>query len=228
MKHALRKDVPADSCLREEDIRFFQEALRRLCGIDLPDSKASLIESRLRRRLGILGLSDFSEYRRFLADASEAEAEWQEVINALTTHTTEWFREFDHFRQLREEVIPQWLSRKANRPLRVWSVACSTGEEPYSLGLLLNWFRDRSGLDYEILASDVDTSVLEKARAGRYFARDLDKIPEEFRTNALALGTGQADGYFKVRSHIRDRVQFEQLNLAELPYVVSALRYSFL
>ena len=191
-----------------------------MCGISLQESKSVLIESRLRRRLVALGLGSFEEYRELIAAQGAASEEWQFIINGLTTHTTEWFREIDHFKQLRNEIIPEWLARKVSRPLRIWSVACSTGEEPYSIALVLNYFQTRFGLSYEITATDIDTSVIQKAKNGVYAAKELYRIPEEYHANALAQGTGKSSAFIKVRQHIKDRIHFDQLNLSEVPYKV--------
>ncbi len=185
-------------------------------------SKSSLIESRLRRRLAALGLPSFAEYRKLLSSQGAGSDEWQLVINGLTTHTTEWFREIDHFKELRDDFLPKWLARKMARPLRVWSVACSTGEEPYSVALLLNHFHQKVGLEYEITATDIDTEVIKKAKRGIYPVEGLARIPEEYRPGALAKGVGDSSDLLKVREHIRERISFFQCNLTELPYRVGA------
>jgi chemotaxis methyl-accepting protein methylase len=206
------------SKLEADDREFFRRELRSRCGIHIPESKSSLIESRLRKRVIALGLESFSEYRALLTAHGSKSEEWQWVVASLTTHTTQWFREIDHFHEIKATFLPQWMKQHPKRTLRVWSAACSSGEEPYSLALLLNAFHHRSGLEYEITATDIDTQVLETASEGFYPADGLERIPEEYHANALARGIGKAEGWMKVRSHIRDRIDFSPLNLAKTPY----------
>lgn len=210
--------VDVDSKLTAQDLEFFQRQILLRCGVLLQKSKSALIESRLRKRLLDLGLRNFTEYRDYLSVGKSDVDEWQTIINCLTTHTTDWFREVEHFNELRNQFIPNWLGRKMSRPLRVWSVACSSGEEPYSIALVLNYFHDHHGLNYEITATDIDTNVVKTAKRGVYPSDDLRRIPKEFQTNALALGVGNAEGVMRVRQHIKDRIQFIHLNLNEIPY----------
>jgi chemotaxis protein methyltransferase CheR len=217
--------------LTEKDFEFFQSHLLQKCGIFLPESKSAMVQSRLQKRLSQLGYSTYSEYCTYLGSKkipdgpllqgnfdSDIKNEWQFVINSLTTHTTEWFREMDHFTELREEIIPRWLSKKTNRPLRIWSAASSTGKEAYSIALVLNYFQQKTDFKYEITATDIDTDVLSIAQNGLYAVDDLSKIPEEYHTNALAKGVNLSSHLMKVRKHIRDNVNFTQLNLVHFPY----------
>jgi chemotaxis protein methyltransferase CheR len=204
---------------------FIKDRVRRLCGVEFAENKANLIATRLRQRPIKLGFEDLHAYIHWLRNAPANEEEWQIIINCLTTHTTEWFREFDHFRHLRDLILPNWLAHERNRPFRIWSAACSYGEEPYSLALMLYQIQQSMPLkpiQFEIYGSDIDTSVLEKAKRGLYPVEDLKRIPTEFQHGALALGSGESEGWLKVRSHIRDRVKFEQVNLLELPYAGSS------
>jgi chemotaxis methyl-accepting protein methylase len=207
-----------DSTFTSSDLEFFQKNIFEKCGIFLEESKSFLVQSRLRKRLIDLGLNNYSEYCDLLSDQESEADEWQLVINNLTTHTTEWFRENDHFKELREKIVPQWISKKMARPLRVWSAACSTGEEAYSIALVLNYFKQRSSFDYEITATDIDTEVLSHATEGLYSVGDLEKIPQEYHSEALARGINSSKNLMKVRDHIKNKINFSHFNLVNYPY----------
>ncbi|MDH3659456.1 MAG: protein-glutamate O-methyltransferase CheR [Alphaproteobacteria bacterium] len=134
------------------------------------------------------------------------------MLNALTTNLTSFFREAHHFDHLKDEALPTSLERDGggNRRIRIWSSACSTGEEPYSIAMtLLDSKVDLNRLDVRILATDLNTDVLEQARAGRYSAAVMTKCPESCRRHVQLA----ADGSGQMRAAARDLISFKQLNL---------------
>ncbi len=181
----------------------------RLAGISIAASKKALIVGRWGRRLAHHRLRSFGEYLDFL-DGSAGAEERQIALDLLTTNETSFFREPKHFDFLRSEVIA-----KAGRGgrLRIWSAACSSGEEPYSIAMLLAAELEHVG--WEVLATDISTRVLRAASAGLYDLTRAESIPKDYLRRFCLKGTGPQAGKFLIERKIRDRVQFAQANLNE-------------
>jgi chemotaxis protein methyltransferase CheR len=211
------------SPVRLEDREF--EVLRRLIhvetGISLAPSKRVLLESRLARRLRALELDSFEAYCDHLA--TRLDEELVPLINCVTTNKTEFFREAHHFEFLRTHVLPAAearAERTGRRRLRIWSAGCSTGEEPYSLALtLLEWLEDRPGWDVRILASDIDTNVLDAAARGQYPAERLEEVPSLWRRRWFRERPDRP-GWLQADEALRARIAFRRINLNEEPWAI--------
>jgi chemotaxis protein methyltransferase CheR len=204
------------------------KAVREYAGITLLDSKMALVQARLAKRLRALGMTDFGAYCRLIESrGEEALHERQELITAITTNVTRFFREPHHFDMLRSRVLPPLIerARKGGR-VRLWSAGCSTGEEPYTLALtLLECMPDAARHDIKILASDLDRSVLATAGRGVYAKRALEAVPDplrrahfeahsEARSEARSeAGRGEGEESFSVGPGPRALISFRQLNL---------------
>lgn len=199
--------------LNETDFTFFREMIELRAGIKISETKKDLMQSRLRSRIIDLDLKSFTDYRVCLAGLPPRHPEWQNFINTLTTNKTDFFREARHFDFMVKEFLPAWLDT-ANQTLRVWSCASSTGEEPYTISMTLNESLPKSR-EFRILATDVDTEVLEKASKGVYPSSLAHQIPEEFRSKVLSLGTGDISEWMRVKPHIKEKVIFKRHNLLE-------------
>jgi chemotaxis protein methyltransferase CheR len=199
-----------------EEFEFFRTLIRGLTGIELSSSKIELLKSRLRHRLNDLSLRRVADYRSLIGSLPVGHPEWQELINVVTTNKTDWFREPAHFVYLLEDFLPRWR-KKAQKSLQVWSAACSTGEEPYTVAAVLQGEFDGER-EFEIQATDIDTETLKTAKNGVYRKSQLVQVPEEYRDLTFAFGTGEIRDWMKVRSPIKSRVRFDQLNLLERPY----------
>lgn len=181
-----------------------------MAGIHLGDSRRSLVVARLSKRVRELGLPGYSAYRAML-ESGENLAERQQFVDLLTTNETYFFREPPHFDLLRERIAPDFLQHR--EPLRVWSAACSTGEEAYSIAMVL---AERLGntVDWEVFGTDINHAVIETARAGHYRMDRLDMMPGEYLRNYCLRGTGRYNGTLLVERALRRRVSFERMNLA--------------
>ena len=184
-------------------------------GIELGDKKHQLVYGRLSKRLRALKLNSFKDYCKLLAsDAGEAEI--GTALNALTTNKTSFFREAHHFEHLLAEVIPK--AREDSNPLvkkrlRIWSAGCSSGEEPYSAAITLKSnLRDLATWDAKILATDIDSNMVQHGREGIYAASTIESIPAHLRTRYLKAVTPGAD-QFQVSPEVRAMIAFKQLNL---------------
>nr|WP_323128503.1 protein-glutamate O-methyltransferase CheR [Shewanella cyperi] len=189
------------------NFNFIRELAYGQTGIVLPERKKHMVYSRLCRRLRLLGLRNFDQYCALL---QTEEAELGQFINALTTNLTSFFRERHHFQYLENHLMPLWQKRSSKR-LRIWSSACSSGEEPYSIAMTLARHFNRGGWDLKILATDVDTNVLTRAEAGLYPAEVLDSLSESFREEYFSLQQHQ----YRIHNEIQKLVYFRQLNLLE-------------
>ncbi|WP_454727257.1 MULTISPECIES: CheR family methyltransferase [Cupriavidus] len=199
-----RRDEPRDFLLTERDFEKIRAMIHRRAGISLGSHKREMVYSRLARRLRTLQLTDFGTYLAML-EADDRSDEWEFFTNSLTTNLTSFFREAHHFPLLAEHA------RKIGRPYSVWCSAASTGEEPYSIAITLaEALGDRAG---SVLATDIDTQVLAKARAGVYTAEQVSKLSPERLKRFFLKGTGQRAGAVKVKPDLAGTIDFQPLNL---------------
>ena len=199
-----------DLALTDEDFGAIATMVRSHAGIVLGDSKRDLVYGRLRRRIRTLGLASFAAYRACLA-GEEGAAERVQMINAITTNLTGFFREPHHFAFL-EDRLPEAV-RRSGRRLRVWSAGCSSGEEPYSIAMSLRRaIPDIDNWDARILATDIDTDMVAHAAAGRYAMDRIAAIPPDLRK---AYTHRNDDGRMEMDAALKDLIAFRPLNLLE-------------
>lgn len=198
--------------LTNEDFQYFKSAIFQIAGITLPDGKKDLVVTRLRARLQELKLSAFSDYRKILSESSSDSDEWQNFINLLTTNKTDFFREPAHFDYLVNEFLPGFLDR-TTAPLRIWCAASSTGEEPYTLAMVLSKALPK-GRDFTILASDIDTKVLARAANGVYLSDRIEEIPTEYR-DCVQVGREDLAKWFRIRPDLKKKITYQQHNLTD-------------
>jgi chemotaxis protein methyltransferase CheR len=208
--------------LSRRDLTWFQTFIYEETGIHFKDSKQTMLAGRLRKRLRQLGLPDFREYITYLTERDAAGSEKRELINAVTTNKTDFFRESHHFDYLRDQVIPALRTRAGStgrRRLRIWSAGCSTGEEPYSLAITLaEHLGPLASWDVKIVASDIDTRVLNTASEGVYPEERLTPIPAALRQRYFQRGKNGAAGLWRARSTLKDLIEFRRINLQEEPW----------
>jgi chemotaxis protein methyltransferase CheR len=205
------------------EYRQFQALVERESGIHLGPEKQDLLVNRLRRRLVELRLPSFSAYYHLVSSGDTDER--IRMLDAISTNETSFFREAHQFAFLQETVFPRWASeeragRRARR-IRAWSAACSTGEEPYTLGMvLLDRFPPASGWTLEILASDISTRVLAAAALGSFPIEDTKEIPPSYLRRFMLRGRRLQQGRMSVTSALRDLVTFRRINLHAPAYPV--------
>ncbi len=202
--------VDGEFLLTANDFNAIARLLHDETGITLHEGKATLLYSRLGKRLRALGMTEFRSYCDLLADPEERE-ERGRMIRALTTNVTKFFREPHHFDHLRDVVLPPLLqAAERGGRVRIWSAACSTGQEPYSLALtILRVLPNAAKLDVRVLATDIDTTVLETASTGQYSADALAGVPAELRARWFE----KAGAEWKAGEALRRLVSFRALNL---------------
>jgi chemotaxis protein methyltransferase CheR len=204
-------DPHTDWPMSEAEFRRVAERAQSCLGIELRSHKQQMIRARLSRRLRALGLESFNAYLELL-DQPEGAAEEQHFANAITTNLTAFFRESHHFDHFERSILLRG-EMPAVRRLRVWSAGCSTGEEAYSIAMVVRQvLADSSGWDVRILATDLDTAVLGKAARGCYPPDRLKSVPPRFRTPAFLR---IENGWVVPSEEIRALISFRRLNLID-------------
>jgi chemotaxis protein methyltransferase CheR len=197
----------------DANFREIARIAKEEAGIDLPESKATLVYSRLAKRLRALGISTFSDY---CAMVREDETERNGMIAALTTNVTRFFREPHHFEHLKTNILePLVESARRRKRIRLWSSACSTGQEPYSMALtVLSAIPDAASLDIRILATDLNPHVVAHGRNGTYQNEELRDVPPNLRAKWFESvpGDGRAP-VMRLKEEARSLVSFRELNL---------------
>jgi len=198
-----------------DDFRQIADIAYADAGIDLGEAKASLVYSRLAKRLRALHMESFSNYCALLA-REEGGEERQRMVAALTTNVTRFFREPHHFEHLKTHVMPSLIGpARAGKPVRIWSAACSSGEEPYSIALaILSVMPDAAVHNVKVLASDIDPNVLQKGEAGIYGEAAMAAVPKEMRHRWFTPVIDR-DGNkgWRAGEELRKLVTFRKLNL---------------
>lgn len=200
------KLIQKDLVFTDADFSRIRDLIGKRAGIVLGDQKRDMVYSRVGRRVRRRGLTRFSDYLAVL-ERDPNGPEWDSFINALTTNLTGFFREAYHFRLLSEYF------RNHRGPVRIWSAGASTGEEPYSIAMTLVETLGE-GVDIQVLATDIDTEALARARAGIYPEKQVRVQVDSTRIKRFFLkGTGKRAGFVRVRPQLAARVRFEKLNL---------------
>jgi len=204
-------DAQREFQFSDADFRGLVDLAYQFAGIALSDSKRNLVYSRLSRRLRVLGMRSFSDYRAYL---ESTETERENFINAISTNLTKFFRESHHFDHFRDEIaVPFSRSRSTSR-LRVWSAGCSSGEEPHTIAMVLKReIRDVERQDVRILATDIDTEMVARGTRGEYPETSLDEVPRAYH-EYFERAPSKASTLVMNQS-VRSLIAFKRLNLME-------------
>jgi len=203
--------VEGEFAFTEADFKRISAMVHGDAGISLPDAKATLVYSRLAKRLRALGLNSFKEYCALVAGADGVD-ERQKMLAALTTNVTRFFREPHHFDHLRDKILPPLLdaARRGGR-VRIWSAACSSGQEPFSIAMtILSLMPEAADRDVRILATDIDPNMVAEGRSGTYAPSLLAGIPDDYRKRWTAPAGA---GAVRMADEARGLVTFNELNL---------------
>ena len=198
------------------DFDFLRSLANARTGIVVSDDKFSMFYSRLSRRVRALGLSDFRSYCEYL-ESPAGDSETGELVNAITTNLTAFFRENHHFEFVRATALPELLVKnRKQRELRIWSAGCSTGEEPNSLAITVSENLPASpAWDLKIYATDIDSNVLARASRGVYGMSRVEGVDKQRLRRWFLKGKGARTGQARVRESIRQLIEFSQLNLMD-------------
>lgn len=209
--------------LSQEDFEHFAQLVTQSLGIRMAEAKRTMLQGRLARRIRQLRLSGFEQYRQYLFNSPGGQAEMVHFIDAVTTNKTDFFREPQHFEYLTNNALPaldrspgssSWLAR-------VWCAGCSSGEEAWTLAMVLSEYRKRRpGFDFSILATDISTRVLGRAREAVYPHTLVESVPLPLRKGYLLRSRDASRNLVRVAPALREKVQFERLNFMEKSYDV--------
>ncbi|MFN2311324.1 MAG: protein-glutamate O-methyltransferase CheR [Spirochaetia bacterium] len=210
-------DPPSKQGLTKTQFQELARFIEGELGIRMPDSKKIMLESRLQKRVRTLKYSGFEQYLNYVFRDAQGKNELLHMIDAVTTNKTDFFREKDHFDYMTQRLLPErvvssgWGSRG---PLRVWSTASSSGEEPYTLAMVLEDFRaTQRNFEYVILATDLSTAMLERGTRAVYTADRITPIPEPLKKKYLLRSRDREQQVVRIKKELRDRVRFHRLNL---------------
>ncbi len=208
-----RQDLKTNSDfkMRTEDFQFLKKHAYEKVGIVLSDFKQDMVYSRLVRRLRILKLKDFSEYCHYLNHHGAEELTF--FVNAITTNFTSFFREQHHFEFLENTVIPEWRNRRDDEGIRIWSAGCSTGEEPYSIAMTLIKTRATFLRNLKILATDVDTNVLQTGFEGLYECSKATGLSDDMAHQWCETLDLNGVPVYGMSEELKKMISFKQLNL---------------
>ena len=211
--------TPSPDRVSDAIFKRFAAFIQGYCGIQITPQKRTMVETRLHRRMRILGIANVDDYCAVLFDGDHAEV--IPFINEITTNKTDFFREPVHFDFLVEKILPQ-IARSGRQEVKIWSAASSTGAEAYTCAMLLEDFRRRQQLNYSILASDISTDVLQAGTTGRYPLYMMDPIPEPMRRHYVMVPRELPCKEFRIVPALRQKVAFCRLNLMDQTYPMAA------
>ncbi len=201
--------------ITDKELSAVIDLVYRKSGITLHDGKRALVTARLQKRLKAIGVRSYSDYLAYL-DQDATGGELVMLLDAISTNHTSFFREPQHFDFLRDRVVPELLAQR-RAGIDVWSAACSSGEEPYTLAMVLGEaLPEAEAAQVRLLASDLSTKVLGLARAGVYKMERLRDVAPPLLRKYFEKGLGAQEGLARVKAPVRQRVRFEQLNLLEI------------
>lgn len=209
--------------ITDQEFSLFQKLIREQAAISLSSAKKTLLEARLGSRVRELGLSSFSAYYRHVMNRRGEEL--AEMLDRVSTNETQFFREPRQFEFLSQLAVHDWQAQAAAgfrpRQIRAWSAGCSSGEEPYSLAMVLWRHFAPCGWQIQILATDISTRVLERARKGIWPVEKARDIPSEYLKRFMLKGTGKQEGKMKAGAEIGSVIRFERVNLNDATYPVT-------
>lgn len=185
------------------------------CGINLSLAKKVLVESRLQKRLSELKMDSFSAYCDYVMSPLGMKDELVYMIDAVATNKTDFYREPVHFQFMQDHILPEFSQETKSRPFKVWSSACSSGEEPYTIAMVLEDFSTQYRIDYKIVATDISTKVLSKAIQAIFPERSITDIPMNQRKKYLLRSKNKENPTVRIVPALRSKIQFKRINLMD-------------
>ncbi|HXH40125.1 MAG TPA: protein-glutamate O-methyltransferase CheR [Thermoanaerobaculia bacterium] len=221
--------APPIAAPTEDEFGRFQHLIESVAGIYLSEAKRALLISRLWKRVRACGVHSFAEYHALV---SRDDAERGAMIDAICTNETHFFREPRQFDYIKDTLVPEWRRKAAcgerQKTIRVWSAGCSSGEEPYSIAmLLLAELPASEGWTLRIRATDLSSKVLEQARQGRWVIARAAEIPDAYLRHFMLRGVGSRQGMLKAGQEVRSVIEFGRLNLMDPPVQVGSFDLIF-
>ncbi len=212
--------------MTKNDFAFFSNLIQSRCGIKMPDVKKTMLESRLRKRLRLLGLQNFKEYLEYVDSPDGKSNELVSMIDVVTTNKTDFFREPAHYDYLYSKSVPKLMEKHGvgkDRELRIWSAGCSSGEEPYTLAMVLSdYSRNVEKISFNILGTDISTRVLEKARRAVYAEEKVEPVPAVMKKRYLLKSKDRTKPQVRIVLELRKLIQYGRLNFLDDKYGINS------
>ncbi len=202
--------------MTDRELKQFSEFIYSELGIKITPTKKTMLQARLQRRLRTLNLKSYADYLDYLQSLKGLEVELPQMVDAVTTNTTSFFREPKHFEFLARNILPTWQKKYGHRTFSVWNAGCSSGEEPYTTAMVLMDHHERiSPLKFSIVATDISTDILHKAARAVYEEEKIATIPVEFRRKYLLRSKDKAKRLVRIVPELREKVSFRRLNFMD-------------
>ncbi|UZR99680.1 CheR family methyltransferase [Chondrinema litorale] len=215
-------DISTGVKMKDSDFRRIKEYIENEVGIKLPYIKKTMIESRLNKRRNAVGVQTFSEYLDHVFAPGVGKVELINMIDAVTTNKTDFFREPEHFHFLTKQVLPSYADKNNLKYIKLWSAGCSTGEEAYTTCMVLDdYLKKTSSFHYNILATDISTEVLRKGMNAVYNMERVANIPLETKKRYLLKSKDKTKNTVRIIPELRKKVTFQQLNFMDDYYDIS-------
>jgi len=218
MEKTIGRSKQSSAILSEHELKRVADFIGAEVGIQLPMAKRTLVESRLSKRLRVLGFNDFKTYLDHTLESTDGALEKLQLIDVLTTNKTSFYREPDHFNYLVEHAVPTIIknSEGSRREINIWCAGCSTGEEAYTLSIEMNEMASAGDkVLFNILATDISHTCLSKASRGIYTDRQAESIPLELRKKYLLRSRNADSALVQMGPKLRQRIKFKSLNLMD-------------
>jgi len=205
--------------MNDREFQRFSALVYEHAGIKMPPAKKIMLEARLQKRLKSLGIGSFEEYGDYVTSREGHENELVHMIDVVTTNKTDFFREPAHFEFLVKTAIPkiqQIRQNVSNEPLRIWSAGCSSGEEPYTLAMVLSEYaQQKPGFNFSILASDICTQILKTAKTAVYPEDRADTIPVNLKKKYLLRSRERERALVRIAPNLRSMISFRRINFMD-------------
>lgn len=203
--------------MSEKLFKRLSEFIYNQVGIELPPTKRTMIEARLQKRLRALRMPSYKDYFDFLFSPQGLESELVDLIDVVTTNTTDFFREPQHFKHMSQTLLPEYSrSEERYKRLRVWSAGCSIGMEPYTLAMVLEDFREQTpAFNFSIMATDISTQALKQAQRAIYDEDRLSPVPEHMKKKYLMRSKDKNKKLVRIAPELRNTITFRRLNFME-------------
>ena len=217
--------IYAPAKIKDKEFKQFSSFIYERVGILMPQAKKTMLEARLQKRLKTLDMNSFEEYAQFVFSPEGQKTELVHLIDVITTNKTDFFREPVHFEHLTQKTLPAIMNHKGRNnsdPVRIWSAGCSSGEEPYTLAMVLNdYAAAHHGFRFSILASDISTRILETARNAIYPEERTDCIAPQIKKNYLLRSKDSNRGLIRVCPELRSQVMFRRINFMDADFGIA-------
>ena len=212
-------DITKTFILNTKEFNDLSSLIYGNCGINLTPAKKVMLETRLAKRIRALQMESYGEYYDYVCSDIGRREEFQFMIDEVTTNKTDFFREPAHFEYLTQEILPAIYhsqQEKGRRKINIWSAACSSGEEPYSIAMTVSDFVNKyPGTDYSVLATDLSVKVLKKASIGIYTTQDVEPVPGKYRQKFVMKSKNPRANEVRIVPQLRSKISFRQINFLD-------------